>query len=123
MTPGAAHAAAFLAGGVLILGALAVTYAAREVAGIHKAQNQLHQQQAALARAQERQCKYWLDLGNAAAIPVTVNPVTHKASKLGIAIVSDSREAWAGNPNCTGRLAKPSPSFKHWAAVYHLPVT
>ena len=93
----------------------------------HRQQIALHKQQAALARAlaiQHRQtlklCQLNADLGNVAASPVTLNPATHKATRLGIVIIVDFRTAFRGL-GCPGRLRNPGPSFTHWAKKYGLP--
>jgi len=90
---------------VLIVGAANAVFAARLVSA---------------ARTQQMTiCGEQKDIGNLAAIKVTVNPATHKAAKLGIAIIADSRLAWAGL-GCPGRLNKPGRSFLRWAAYYDI---
>jgi hypothetical protein len=69
----------------------------------------------------QSQCGFLHDLGNVAAVPVSVNPATHKASKVGVAIIADSRSAFR-SLSCPGQLTKPGPSFVHWARFYKLPV-
>ena len=73
-----------------------------------------------LQTRQLTQCQFNHDLGDLAAVKVVVSPQTHKASKVGIAIVADSRAAFRGL-GCRGHLATPVPSFSHWAKVYGLP--
>ncbi|HEX7995896.1 MAG TPA: hypothetical protein VF506_18405 [Streptosporangiaceae bacterium] len=73
-----------------------------------------------LQTRQLTQCQFNRDLGNLAKVKVALNPKTHKASKVGIAIVADSRAAFRGL-GCRGELDKPGPSFIHWARIYKLP--
>ena len=68
----------------------------------------------------QNQCGFTRDLGDVAAAPVMVNPATHKASKVGIAIIADSRSAFRGL-DCPGQLTKPGPTFVRWAKFYNLP--
>lgn len=70
-----------------------------------------------LTREVRSQCRFDGDL---AGVPITLNPATHQASKLGVEIISDSRVAWH-QAGCPGRLAPPSPSFTRWARFYRLP--
>lgn len=65
-------------------------------------------------------CNEQADLGNLATIKVQLNPKTHKASPVGIAIIADSRAAVRGL-GCPVHLKKPGPSFVHWAHVFGLP--
>lgn len=97
------RAAAFLFAFALVLAAGNLLFTAREVNTVRDA-----------VRAQ---CGFDYDL---AGVPVAVNPATHKASVLGVKIVADSRLAWRGL-GCTGTLPPPSPSFRRWAAYYHVP--
>ena len=75
-----------------------------------------------LQNRQLTQCQFNQDLGNLASVKVTLNPATRKASKIGVAVIADSRSAFRGL-GCPGRLAKPGPSFIHWTTIYHLPVS
>jgi hypothetical protein len=70
----------------------------------------------ARARAQ---CRSNADLAGA---PITVNPKTGKAALLLVKVVSDARVAWH-QAGCPGPLPSPDPSFRRWAAYYHLPVS
>lgn len=63
-------------------------------------------------------CGFAADLGGA---PLSVNPKTGQASRLGVQIVSDSRVQWHGL-GCPGVLPPPAPTFMKWARYYHLPV-
>jgi hypothetical protein len=71
----------------------------------------------ARARAQ---CRFDADLGSAPA-PVA-GAATGKPSLLAVTIISDARVAWH-QAGCAGQLAAPSPSFRQWAAYYHLPAS
>lgn len=113
MTPGARRGLLYL----LVLG-VAVNLAAFWLSA--RSVNDIRVQQLKLHAAVLNLCQFNADLGNAAASPVTLNPMTHKASPLGIQILADSRAAWRGL-GCPGRLEAPSPSFSHWARAYHLP--
>ena len=61
-------------------------------------------------------CSFYKDLSG---LPVTVAANTHRPSELGIGIIAHSREAFRGQ-GCSGRLPPPSPSFAHWAPIFHL---
>ena len=74
----------------------------------------------AILTQQHSQCHWYLDVGNVATSPVAVSAATHKASKIGIAAIADSRAAFRGL-GCPGQLEQPGPSFSHWAKVYGLP--
>jgi len=60
-------------------------------------------------------CAFAADLGGA---PFPSSPA--KVSRLGVAIVADSRAQWR-HLGCPGQLAPPQPSFVRWARYYHLP--
>jgi hypothetical protein len=102
MTPGARRAVVYLFALSLLLGGLNLLFTAREV-------NQLR-------AATRSACQFAADLAGA---PVVASPAG-KASRLGVSIVSDSRQQWRGL-GCPGRLAPPAPSFVKWARYYHLP--
>jgi hypothetical protein len=62
-------------------------------------------------------CSFYKDLSG---LPVVVSPQTHKPSDVAMGIVAHSREAFRGQ-GCSGHLPPPSPSFVHWAPLFHLP--
>ena len=61
-------------------------------------------------------CNFYKDLSG---LPVQSVGAGKKPSELGVAIIAHSREAFRG-AGCSGTLPPPSPSFAHWAPVYHL---
>ncbi len=87
------------------------------LAGVHRNSAELARQQHSLARQQHSLCLQERDVGG---LPVTVNPVTGRASLLGVSIVADARTAWRGL-HCAGVLPPPDPSFTRWARFYKLP--
>lgn len=101
-TPGAKRAVVTLFLLMLAVGAANLFFTSSEVSSLRAA---------VLAS-----CAFAADLGSA---PVTAAPGT-KASELGVSIVADSRAQWR-QLGCPGHLAPPSPSFTHWARIYHLP--
>jgi hypothetical protein len=103
MTAGARHAIISLFIFAVFIGVASGAFTLRQV-------DQVRQ----IARAQ---CKFDAHVG---AAPIVVSPATHKASLLGVQIVSDARQAWYGL-GCPGRLEPPAPSFVRWAKAYHLP--
>jgi hypothetical protein len=106
MTTGAQHAFAFILVVMLLLVAGTLLFSARQVG--------------ALRDSVRTQCQFARDLGDVAASPVMVNPATHKASKVGIAIIADSRLVFHGL-GCPGTLTKPGLSYLHWARYWKLP--
>jgi hypothetical protein len=103
MTPGARRGFVYLSLLMLLLSAANLLYTARQTG-------------AADSRSRA-QCGFDTDLGSA---PVALS-LTGKASQLAVTIVSDARIAWH-QAGCDGHLPGPSPSFRHWAVYYHLPV-
>jgi hypothetical protein len=103
MTRGARRGFVYLSVLMLLLAAANLVFTSRQTGASD-----------ARARAQ---CRFDADLGGA---PVAVVPKTGKPSQLGVTIVSDARVAWH-QAGCTGQLPGPSPSFRQWAAYYHLP--
>jgi hypothetical protein len=97
------RAVVFLFAVALILAAASLLFTSREVGSLRKA---------VLA-----QCKFDRDVGS---VPVSVNPATHAASKLGVSLIADARQGWHGL-GCPGVLPPPQPSFVRWARHYHLP--
>jgi len=87
------------------------------LSGVHRNSAELARQQHSLGRQQHSLCRQERDVGG---LPVAVNPVTGRASLLGVSIVADARTAWRGL-RCAGVLPPPDPSFTRWARYYHLP--
>lgn len=108
MTPGARHAFMILTVIIFLFAAAGLIMGARAYNGLQSRQLTM--------------CQFNHDLGDLASVPVTLNPHTHKASKIGIAIIADSRSAFRGL-GCHGVLTKPGPSFTRWARHYGLPAT
>jgi hypothetical protein len=62
-------------------------------------------------------CQFWSLL---APLPITVVPPARRPSELGVLLVADSRDAFAGQ-QC-GTLPPAAPSLLHWAAYYGVPL-
>jgi hypothetical protein len=62
-------------------------------------------------------CRFYQHLAGA---PVMAG-ASGKASRLGVSIIVDSRDAFTGQA-CPGSLPPPAPSLKRWAAYYRLRV-
>lgn len=63
-------------------------------------------------------CAFMADLAD---VPVTVNPATGQASKLGVKIITDARGSFR-RLACTGPEPPAAPSLIKWAHFYKLPV-
>jgi hypothetical protein len=75
----------------------------------------LYIQQGARLRAS---CEFWRTL---APLPVTTVQPAGRPSRLGVAIIAESRTAYAGQ-GC-GKPPPPDSSFVQWARYYHLPAS
>jgi hypothetical protein len=93
---------------VTAIGAIALLAAAVAVLGV------LYLQQDTRLRAS---CGFWRTL---APLPVTPAPGVARPSRLGVLIVTGSREAYAGQ-GC-GQLPPADPSVRRWAAYYKIDV-
>ena len=113
MTAGARHAFVTLAVIMFVLTAAVLITGVRQI-------NAFNTQETQIRAALHSQCAAEKSIGDLARLHVTVNPVTHKASKQLLGIISAHRVAWRGL-GCTGRLDAASPSFMHWTHLYHLP--
>lgn len=122
ITTGAKHAFITLSIIIFALAAMALFIGVRQVLQTNHQEAQIALNQARIGKALRAQCGADKSIGDLAAAKVVPVPTTHKASKVGIQIISANRAAWRGL-GCPGHLAKSSPSFVKWAGFYKLPAS
>jgi len=112
ITEGARRASRRLAWSLVVLFAVTAVIGAANL--IYTTQ-QVHR----VRHAERSACGFYAHLAD---LPISVNPVTRKATLLAVQIVSDARVSWRGL-GCPGTLPPPAPSFVKWAAFFKLPVS
>ena len=122
--------AVYLACLVVVLFGISIFWSSHTAKDAAAGRAQIEQQaieaQSKLITAQEKAitaaCDFWYPL---TPLPVTIVTGQTRPTELSVRLISGARESYQGQ--CTNDdkppLPSPDPSFAHWAAFYHLPVT